>query len=584
MSFWIAGLCLSALLASVFLVMRQQLSTSQRAITLLLQLGIWSLAWALHEPPQLLPAARTATLETMSGQISGQPGQLHAITLPDNLRALESLEITGDGLPRQALNTLPGVRLRPVAQSPAPQWQVHWPRQLQIGEPLQLRVSPGEGLHGPVTLTLIDPFGNEVNQTQISAEWDGEKQKQTGKEPGRGFGPLILAGQPKLPGRWLYQLQIDHDGDLRRESVPVVVHESKQPRVLLWLGRPSFETAALSRWLRQSGTEGHIVTQLAPEIVRRVAINSEERPSKNPQQDPLNAERPFDLIILDSHLWPQLRPAQKQLLTTLAKERALLWLVDDASPREFLTYARAQGMPLRHAEAHTVDNPLRADGKLPALTTARFQPASTQINDTLLGPAPEQRIFWARTNTRGSLGFVLFNNSYRWITAGFSAEFARLWQSLFQHQLAFAGGAHAISLQPELPMAERRVTLCSSGFGTMAPKLVAADSATIDPILQAVETRAAAAGRCFAYWPRKAGWHQLQTDGSVYSFYVFSPQDWPWWQRKLVRADTAQMARVRLGPAPNAAPPKLPLPLPWIAVLLLALLSISWLRERSTLR
>ena len=577
MNFWIAGLCLSALLASVFLVMRQQLSASQRAIALLLQLGIWSIAWALYQPPQLLPAATRATLDTTSGQ-------LHASTLPDNLRALESLEITGDGLPRQALSTLPGVRLRLGTQSPAPQWQIHWPRQLQIGESLQLQVSPGEGLHGPVQLTLLDPFGTEVDRTQIAAEWDGEKPRETKKKPGSDSGPFLLADQPKLPGRWLYQLQIEHEGELRRESVPVVVHDSAQPRVLLWLGRPSFETAALSRWLRQSGTEGLIITQLAPKILRRVTINSGERPSKNPQQDPLHSERPFDLVILDSHLWPQLTPAQKQRLATLAQERALLWLVDDASPREFLAYARAQGMPLRRAEARAVDNPLRADGELPALTTARFQPAATEFNDTLLGPAPERRIFWARTNPRGSLGFVLFNNSYRWITAGFSAEFARLWQSLFQHQLAFAGGAQSISLQPELPVAERRVTLCSSGFGTAAPKLVAADSAITDPVLQAVETRAAAPGRCFAYWPRQAGWHQLQTGSSVYSFYVFSPQDWPWWQRNLVRVDTAQMARARLGPAPNAAPPKLPLPLPWIAALLMVLLGISWWRERSTLR
>lgn len=575
MSFWIAGLCLGALLPSLLLLTRQQLSAGRRAVAVALQLAIWGLAFALYQPPQLLPAADRGTLDTTEGK-------LHEITLPQYIDTLDSLEVTGDGLPRQALTVLPGVRLQTVTASPEPQWQIHWPRELQIGAPLQLRANPSAELHGHVALALIDPFGNVVDQTEIAAERD--RVGETTEKPGSEARPLLLAAQPKLPGRWLYQLEIEHGGALRREPVPVVVHESEQPRVLLWLGRPSFETAALSRWLRQSGTQGQVITQLAPEIVRRVDINTGERPSKNLLNDPLNAERPFDLVILDSHLWPLLTQAQKQRLATTAEQRALLWLVDDASPQEFIDYARARGMSLRRADARAVNNPLQSGAEVPALTSARFQPASTRFSDTLLGPAPDQHIFWARTNARGSLGFVLFNNSYRWITAGFSAEFARLWQTLFQHQLTYAGGAPAISLEPELPMAERRVTLCSNGFGTVAPRLVAADSVTTDPSLPGVQARTAAPGRCFSYWPRGAGWHQLQTESGAYSFYVFSPQDWPWWQRNIAHADTAQMASARLGPAPPHAPPKLPLPLPWIAALLMVLLSISWWRERSTLR
>ena len=575
MSFWIAGLCLGALLISLVLVLRQRLSAGRRALAVLLQLGIWSLAWALYQPPQLLPLAKTATLDTA-------PGKLQTATLPDHLQALEVLEITGDGLTRQALATLPGVRLQPGSGSATPRWRVHWPRQLQIGEQLQLRVSPAPELRGQIGLTLIDPFGNEVDQAEIAAERD--RAGKTEQVPGSAAGPLRLADQPKLPGRWLYQLQIEHNGTVRREPVPVVVHEHQQPHILLWLGRASFETAALSRWLRQSGTRGQIVTQLAPEIVRQVAINSEGHPGKHSRKDPLNAERPFDLVILDSHLWPQLTRAQKQRLALVAQERALLWLVDDASPPEFLAYAGAQGMPLRATEAQVVDNPLLSDAKVPALTTARFQPATTRFNDTLLGPGPDRHIFWARTNARGSLGFVLFNNSYRWLTTGFAAEFARLWQSLFQHQLAFAGGSPAISLEPELPAAERRVTLCSTAFDAGPPKLVAADRVTTDPSLPAVQALTTAPGRCFAYWPRNAGWHQLQTDTGIYSFYVFSRQDWPWWHRSILHADTAQMAGARLGPTPAEAPPRLPLPLPWLAAALMLLLGISWWRERSNLR
>ncbi|MBB3061122.1 hypothetical protein [Microbulbifer rhizosphaerae] len=533
MNFWIAAVCFAALGISLLLTARREKGGAHRAGAMLLQIAIWGLVWALVNPPALLPSADTTALQ---------------IALPQS---------------RDALRDLPPMRLRVETESDAAGWQVNWPQRLSLGEPLQLRIAHGSGIAG--RLFLEDPFGGEVDSTVLSAEG----------------GAAVLNDTPKLAGRWLYQLRIETEADggtiVRREPLPVQVHAPEAPRILLWLARPGFETAALSRWLRQSGAPARVVTQLAPEIIRRESFNGLD--AKTPQL--LDPNGPFDLLILDSHLWPQLSPAQRRLLPALAERKSLLWLVSAEAPRGFRDYAHAQGMPLAPADNSEIENPLASSGEMPLLALAGYQPQQTRPGDIELGAQP---IYWARNNPGQSLGFVLFDRSYRWITAGFAADYARLWKTLFDHQLAHRGSRPPIKLRTRLPREQQRVTLCSTAFSEATPKLAAVDNQGTGNPPTGVVLPSDGGGACHSWWPKQAGWHRIDGGNGEFDFYVFPRNAWPQWQRAIAHTDTRQMASARLGPAADIEVPRNPLPRYWIALALILLLGFSWLKERRSLR
>ncbi|MGL6161598.1 hypothetical protein [Microbulbifer sp.] len=523
MNFWIAAVCIGALGTSLLLIARRKTSGA------VLQVAIWGLVWVLVNPPALLPPAKTAALP---------------IELPQS---------------RDALRDLPPTRLRVETESDAPDWQVDWPQQLSLGEPLQLRIAHGSGIAS--RLILEDPFGGETESAMLSAE----------------SGEAILSDTPKLTGRWLYQLRIETETDggttVRREPLPIQVHAPKAPGVLLWLARPGFETAALSRWLRQSGTPARVVTQLAPGIVRREYFNGLD--ASTPQL--LDPDGPFDLLILDSHLWPQLSLAQRQGLPALAEKKSLLWLAGTDSPRDFLDYARAQGMPLAPANMAEA----AGGGEMPLLALTGYQPQRRHPGDIQLGAQP---IYWARSNPDQSLGFVLFDRSHRWITAGFVADYAHLWKTLFDHQLAHRGDHTPVKLRSQIPREQQRVTLCSAAFSGATPKLVALDNEGTGNPLTNVALPADGGGACYSWWPKQPGWHRIDGGNGEFDFYVFPREAWPQWQRAIARTDTRQMASARLGPAADKEAPRNPLPRHWIALALILLLGFAWWRERRLLR
>ncbi|MEW5248581.1 hypothetical protein [Microbulbifer discodermiae] len=564
MTTWFTLLCGGACVVSALLIMRQQLPARQRLFALGLQIAIWVTVWSLYQPPKILPGPATGILHTpLATPAANHPTAPEAGQIPYPIGTLQSLSITGDGLTREALGSLPPVRLRPDRERSAPRWQLRWPHQLTLGDRLEVQISPQGAAPGQLTLSLLDPFGAQVDTAKL------------GPGPLRG-GSVQLTDTPKLPGRWLYKLRIQQGGDQREEPVPVVVDRGATPRVLLWLSRASFETAALSRWLRQSGTEAQLITQLAPGVLRRVSINTQK---KFPQQ-PLQSAPPFDLIILDSQLWPQLSDTQKQHLEDFTARKSVLWLVDRDAPDSFLDYMSNTGMSLHRDQPQDLAGALAAPDEIPTLTLTGLQPEEPRTSDLLLGSTAENPIYWGRSTPSGSVGLVLFENSYRWITAGFPAEFARLWTDIFRHQLAFAGKQPPVVIKSPLPKMEQRVTLCSPDF-TAAPTVTAESDG--DPLV-AVSVQAEEPGHCFAYWPRGAGWHHLKGTESDFSFYVFAPGDWPWWQRDLAVSETAQMATAQLGAGSETNSDLIPIPRQWIAALLMALLLLSWWRERALLR
>ncbi|AMX01271.1 hypothetical protein [Microbulbifer thermotolerans] len=530
MNSWIAAVCIAALGISLLQVVRQKTSGARRTASALLQIAIWGLVWLLVTPPALLPTNTTDTPQ---------------IELPQN---------------RDALRDLPPTRLPTKTAIDAQTWQISWPQRLSLGEPLQLRIAQNSKTASRIFLE--DPFGNTVD----TAPLDPKSSETT------------LNHTPKLPGRWLYQLRFETESggatSVRREPLPVEVLAPEPPTVLLWLARPGFESAALSRWLRQSGTPTRVITQLAPEVLRRESFNGVE--TQNRQL--LDPEGPFDLLILDSRLWPRLDLSQRQNLAKLAENRSLLWLVNPDSPRGFLDYTRAQGMPLVALSAPKTDFPM-AD-KAPPLALSGYGPQYARPTDIQLGTAP---IYWARITPDQSLGFVLFGDSYRWTTSGFAAEYSRLWKTLFDHQLTYRGDHTPIALKTQLPLARQRVTLCSPAFVGTVPKLIPVNNEGVEAPLTGV---ALPGGNdtCYSWWPQKSGWHRVGPDSEAFHFYVFPSEAWPQWQQAIAHADTQQMASARLGPTKDKEVPRSQLPRNWIVLALILLLTFSWWRERSSLR
>ncbi|MBB5211870.1 hypothetical protein [Microbulbifer hydrolyticus] len=571
-------ICLLGLAASLWLGLRQRTSVSRRATGILLQCVIWLLVWSLFHPPALLPPEKTTALATA---VASDPKGLPS---PQEINRAGLLQITGDGVSRDALRDLPPVRLQHGEITAQPGWQVQWTRQLTLGEPLQLRVSllsPQDAYQPPVKLTLQDPFGSDVDSALLGADSKS----------------ISLQAWPKIAGDWQYRVHIQPQTDKqqagkqqaaddvsgaqdtdRSEVLPVIVREPQSPRVLLWLARPGFESAALARWLRQSGTPTQVVTQLAPKMQRRETFNGQELR----QNALLAADSPFDLLVLDSRLWSQLDKSQRRQIDTLAQTKSLLWLVDSNSTQAFIDYAQTRGMPLQKAPVVSASYPGDvADRQPPELQLAGYQPANIRAGDAQLG-TDGQVIYWGRVQPQQALGFAFFRNSYRWQTAGYAREFALLWNQLFERQLALHGTHDELSVSTQLPRVRQRLTVCSSVFNDSPPELHPTDAEENVAPVRGIAAGHSEVGRCHSYWPRHSGWHQVGETGS--SLYVFAQDAWAEWQTALLREETAQMASARLGPQAQSLSSMQTLPLPWIALALMTLLLLTWWRERRSLR
>ncbi|SDK45408.1 hypothetical protein [Microbulbifer yueqingensis] len=551
MSSWITALCVIGALLSLLLVARRQASRGRRVAAGLLQSGIWLVAWMLAHPPALLPAPQHA--ELAAGANAGSTRAAISPALSDReLAGVAGIGLAGPGHYRDSLLALPPLRLQlevPVADG----WRPRWPRRLLLGESLTLEINTGAHTPAGVPLALVDPFGERVAEAVT----------------GEAGSTVQLSDLPRLAGRWEYRLQVGEGATARSEPVPVTVEAGERPRVLLWLARPGFESAALSRWLRQSGVPARVVTRLAPGIERNENLNGLEAGSGAP----LDMASEFELLILDSHLWPLLDSGQRRALEVMARSGgSVLWLVGEDSPAGFLEYAARNDMALQPAAAVQVSAP-NGDRDTPPLALSGYRPATARETDSLLGDDSPASLYWGRQSADGALGFVFFHNSYRWMTAGQRGAFARLWQSVLEPQLAHLGHGQALEVREPLPRAGHRVTLCRDDFG-QPPALAG-------PAGSGVLPGAPAGRRCHAYWPEEPGWHQLAgDDGSVHAFYVFPAEAWPDWQRALMRDESRQMATARLGPEPATAAPGRPLPRPWLALLLVMLLALAWWGER----
>jgi hypothetical protein len=555
--FLIPGLYLLACLVSLVLLRRR----GAKLFDYGLQLVIWLSAWILWQPPAIIPAERNISID------SKQLASSH----PINLNGVENISLNGEPLGRDKLRDLAPVRLElSKIQESDNSWEFDWQRRITLGDPLKLKVHNNQSLTENLKISLLNPYGHIEDSLELNV---GEAIQAQ------------LTATPKIAGPQLYQVRTESEaGETHTDPLPILVREPLQPKLLLWLARPSFETAALSRWLRQSGVAAQVMTQLAPEISRKETLNGLPLTES---ADLLTKESPFDLAILDSSLWPQLSSQQKHQLRELAATKSLLWLVSGDSSEEFLQYAAAQSMPLQRGEAphlHSGFGYQKADNaEIPPLRNLGFKVTQPGSYDFLLGNG-EPPLFWGRSTETQHLGFILFSGSHRWLTSGFTTEFASLWKSIIDYQLKHLGSQQPVILSNELPRTQERITLCSPLFSDQRPILLSSqtESQSIGGIAVNTNTQ----GQCYSFWPQSSGWHQLKTDMDVepvLNFYIFAKQDWPKWQRSLNTRETRQMAAARLGPVDNRHSGKMPIERQWPALILLLLVCTSWWRERRIL-
>ncbi|WP_444895548.1 hypothetical protein [Microbulbifer sp. SSSA005] len=555
--FLIPGLCLLACLVSLVLLRRR----GAKPFDYGLQLAIWLSAWILWQPPAIIPAERNISID------SKQLASSH----PINLNGVENISLNGEPLGRDKLRDLAPVRLElSKIQESDNSWEFDWQRRITLGDPLKLKVHNNQSLNENVKISLLNPYGHIEDSLELKV---GEAIQAQ------------LTATPKLAGPQLYRVRTESEaGETHTDPLPILVREPLQPKLLLWLARPSFETAALSRWLRQSGVTAQVMTQLAPEISRKETLNGLPLTES---ADLFTNESPFDLVILDSSLWPQFSALQKRQLNELATTKSLLWLVSDDSSEEFLQYAAAQSMPLQKEEAtrlHSGFGYQKADNaEIPPLRNPGFIALQPSSSDLLLGDR-ENPLFWGRSTEDQHLGFILFSDSHRWLTSGFATEFASLWKSIIDYQLKHLGRQPPVTLSNELPRTQERTTLCSPLFSDQSPVLSAFQNSSRST--KGIAASNSSQGQCYSFWPQDSGWHQLWTElegESVLDFYIFAKEDWPLWQQSLNARETQLMAAARLGPEANNHANRVLLGRQWPALILLLLVCISWWRERRLL-
>lgn len=469
------------------------------------------------------------------------PGAVRVPDLGAALRlypALGRVRIEGDGLTPRDQNALD--RPAEFVPSPAPKGLIA----LSLPGPLApgARFSVGGQVGDAGTVELLDPAGAVVDAAPVTA--------------GARFG---LSAAARASGRALFDLRLKNAmGRLVEHiDVPVDTRAQRQPRVLVLAGAPSAETKYLRRWARDAGIA------LSLDIAVGGGVTLGDPPTAITQAGLAET----DLLVVDDRRWETLPPAVRSTIAAAARD-GLGVLLRPTGPLSAATRRdwADLGMSLvgeGDARASRLAGP--ADLELNRLDLAQ---AGRDGVPVIRDKAGAPLAVW-RPRGQGRVGLWIVADSYSLALTGHTERYGELWSQLFS-TLTRPADAPGVRLNG-LARPGDRASLCGvrSAVRVIAPDGVESRLAP-DP--------AAGPAACAAFWPRRAGWHEI-SDGGL--FYVHPANAAP----SLIKASNRQAAldAVAASGANGARKPR-PLPgspWPWAAGLIAALGLLWWLERRS---
>lgn len=440
----------------------------------------------------------------------------------------QTLHIVGAGLEARDRDAVGG---RTITFSPAP-----LPRGILALSPVAI-ATPGAPFAvsgrvngaSPATVVLRDPAGQRIDATAVDAR-----------------GNFHLTGLARLPGPALFRVEMldARHAVIDAVGLPVWTQAAAPPRVWALAGAPNAEWKYLRRWTTDAGIDLHL----------QVSLGGGLQLGDAPLPMTADTLRRFDLVVLDARSAAALGDGQRAALAAAVRDGlGVLLRIDGTVPP---ATQRTLGVSLTgddEAEFHlpraapdddawrarrgvgTADTPVDSEaitGGLPVLTRRDVRVVSTDAIP-LVRDANNAAIAWWRSEGRGRIGVWTPVDTYALVLAGHPDLHASLWSRAFG-TLARAGTRTA----PQIPArirAPQRAAFCHLADGAH----ITAPDGTVTRLQRDPATGDA---RCAGFWPRLAGWHQLNVGEDSTPFHVRAADDAPHLHAMDLRTRTEHLA------------------------------------------
>ncbi len=471
---------------------------------------------------------------------------------------VKTLHVFGDGVSEYDAHALRGMRVifHPDASTPTEPaiTFVRLPREVFIGDPIvaQGRVQ-GIAPESSPTISLTAP--------------DGTKRAMPLRPGPDGAATFALSAAPAVTtGRYVWKLELraGEAGDvLAREEVGVSVIQPVLPRILMLEASPRFDTGRLKRWLGERGAELTVRTQLGRDHYR---ISTMHGSRDAVEAIDAGALAVFDLVLVDAGALAALSDAERAALQTAVSEDGLGVLI--VADETLFAAAAAGGLspdallfPWKLQRGAT---DIEADSRLSrlhwpgseaappeALPVPNFEIERAARLRSLVHDGQNRTLVAVAARGRGRLALSLVTESWRWTQQRDATPFAAFWTFLFSELArrdAGTDGRWSIASNgagPQFVNAPLILRWTGALDRAPAPAQVSAEGEASKSSLALAQNPVDSRQWQAAYWPRRAGWHQVVAPGgATMDFYVSESAAW-----RAVQATRRQAATSRIAAA-----------------------------------
>jgi hypothetical protein len=554
-----------------------------------LPLGLW---FSAYPPTRAVPTTQSAAILLTEGyqpdslrhlqrQLgAGTPVWSYGVPAPADTRplgslivlaeqrpALRQLHVLGHGLPAADLDALGHTPLQPHA---APAFngfqQAHWSPLLRLGQALEVE--------GTVAASSTPAW------VSLRATGTGRDSVKLTKS-----GAFRLRYLPKAAGLQVPELVLRQAGRVvATEPVPVEVTTTALPPVLLLAAVPSFEFKFLKNNLAAQGRAVGLRSTVSKGMVQTEFLNQPAQPLDHLTPTLLSR---YAVVVADAATLAALPPSESQALRAATQAGRLgLVVLADVAPLPAATPARADfsivAQPTTGPAA--TPQPLNWPGApagLRATLPAHLRPTAT-LKPLVSGP----NAALVAASRRFGLGMVVVSvvpATFRWALQGLETAYGAFWSQLLVAATPPPALAATWQLASRWPRPQYPLALRLSGTMPTPTALP-----TVRPLAGGVAVELALAQdlrlpewSTAQYWPRTAGWHQVQGPGrTAYNFFVFDSAAWH--GPELAERQQALLQHLGTSKPSNSAAGTVqePWPVMWFFGLFLLAAGFLWLEEK----
>ena len=421
-----------------------------------------------------------------------------------------------------------------------------------------------------------------------SPAWVSLRAAGAGRDSARlaaGSGAFRLRYLPKVAGLLLPELVLRQAGRVvATEPVPVEVTTAALPPVLLLAAVPSFEFKFLKNSLAAQGRAVGLRINVSTGLMQTEFLNQPAQPLDHLTPTLLSR---YPLVVADVATLAALPPAESQALREAVRAGRLgLVLLATTAPLPAAAPARTDFNVLPQPPTGPAANPqpLTWPGVSAAVRTslpAHLRPTAA-LKPLVSGPGTAL----VAASRRFGLGTVVVSvvpETFRWALQGQSTAYGSFWSQLLEAATPPPALAATWQLASRWPRPQHPLTLRLSGAlppPTERPTVRRLVGGAAVQLALAQDTRLPEWSTA-QYWPRAAGWHQVQGPGrAAYNFFVFDSAAWRGPELTERRQALAQLTTAtKLNGAATGSVQE-PWPTGWFFGLFLLAIGFLWLEEK----